>query len=70
MSLAVLFLTGIIAVYSQVAIKGKVIDATTNQPLEGATVSTNQNQSNTVTDKNGNYTLNTPSKQDSIRFTS
>lgn len=57
-------------VHSQVAIKGKVIDATTNQPVQSVTVSALNNQSNTITDKNGKFTLNTNSKQDSIRLTS
>ena len=58
------------SVYSQIAIKGKVIDATTNQPIQGVTVSTSGDRSNAITDKNGNFTIHTASDQDSIRFTS
>ncbi|MBE7171492.1 MAG: TonB-dependent receptor [Williamsia sp.] len=57
-------------VYAQVAIKGKVIDATTNQPVAGATVTGVNTPSNTITDKRGNFTLNLSSPQDSIRLTS
>lgn len=68
--LTVLLIMVINCVYSQVAIKGKVIDATTNQPIQGVSVSTSNIQSKSITDKNGNFTLNTASKQDSIHLTS
>ena len=56
--------------YAQVIVKGKVIDATTNQPIQGATVSTVENKLGSVTDKNGNFIFNTTVKPDSIRLTS
>ncbi|GEO11199.1 TonB-dependent receptor [Segetibacter aerophilus] len=58
------------SLYSQVAIRGKVIDATTNQPIQGVTVATLNNQSNTTTDKNGNFTLNKAFNADSLTVTS
>ena len=66
----VLLLMAVNSAYSQVAIKGKVIDATTNQPIHGVTVSTSNNQSNTITDKNGNFTLTTASNKTAIHLTS
>lgn len=68
--LTVLLLTALNTAYTQIALKGKVIDATTNQPVQGVTVSVLNNQANAATDKNGNFTLNANSIQDSIRFTS
>lgn len=68
--LTVLLYMALNPVYAQVSIKGRVIDATTNQPVYGVTVSASNNQSNTITDKNGKFTLNSNSKQDSIYLTS
>src|SRR5688500_13102115 len=68
--LTVLLAIALNIVYAQVTIKGKVIDATTNQPVQGVTVSGSNNQENTITDKNGNFTLNSNSGQGNIRFTS
>jgi iron complex outermembrane receptor protein len=70
MSLTVLSLLALSAAYAQTAIKGKVVDASTNQPVQGVTVSMLQNKSNTITDKNGNFTIKTNNNQDSVRFTS
>jgi outer membrane receptor protein involved in Fe transport len=53
--------------FAQLIIKGKVIDAATNQSVQGVTVSGPNSQ--TLTDKNGNFTIKINSGQDSIRFT-
>lgn len=68
-SLTVLSFMALTAAPAQTAIKGKVIDASTNQPVQGVTVSTLQNGSNTISDKNGNFILKAKD-QDSIQFTS
>src|SRR5688572_813491 len=68
--LTVLLSVAVNGLYAQTAIKGKVIDATTNQPVQGVTVSASNSQTNTITDKNGNFTLNNNSIQGNIRFTS
>ncbi len=56
--------------FAQTPVKGKVLDASTNQPVQGVTVSARGNQINTVTDKNGSFTLSTHSIGDSVHFTS
>ena len=58
------------SINAQLFIKGKVIDATTNQPVQNATVSNVGNRINTVTDKNGSFTLNANAKQRNILVTS
>ncbi|HVG16376.1 MAG TPA: TonB-dependent receptor [Chitinophagaceae bacterium] len=54
---------------SQVIIRGNVIDAATNQPLEGVTVSNLTTQQKAVTGKNGRFNLNAALKTDSLQFT-
>ena len=49
---------------AQEIVRGKVIDKNTREPLESALISSNQKQ--TLTDKNGNFTLNNISHQDSF----
>ena len=49
---------------AQETVRGKVIDKNTREPLESALISSNQKQ--TLTDKNGNFTLNNISQQDSF----
>ncbi len=56
--------------FAQTPVKGKVLDASTNQPVQGVTVSVKGNQINTVTDKYGSFSLNTHSIGDSVHFTS
>ena len=68
--LMVLLLTVLNVAYTQVAIKGKVIDATTNQPIQGVTVAAINNNSSAATDKNGSFSLSVNSIQDTILFTS
>ena len=68
--LTVLLLITLHIAYAQIVAKGKVIDATTNQPVQGVTVSVSNTHSNTITDKNGNFTLTINSIQDSICFSS
>ncbi|TKK69943.1 TonB-dependent receptor [Ilyomonas limi] len=55
--------------YAQVMMTGKILDATTSQPIEGVTVSTSNKQINTISDKNGNFLLSTKSTGDSVFFT-
>lgn len=43
--------------FSQTIITGKIIDAATNQPLQGATVSGIPHQANVISDENGNFSL-------------
>jgi TonB-dependent Receptor Plug Domain/CarboxypepD_reg-like domain len=52
--------------YSQTLIKGKVIDVTTKEPLELAVVQNYKSSGNTLTDKDGSFTLKTVSITDSI----
>src|SRR6185312_3351659 len=54
--------------FAQDKIMGKVIDAATNQPLQGATVTDLQNNSNTVCDRSGNFYIS--ANTDSIRVSS
>lgn len=51
---------------AQSIIKGKVIDGTTNQPLQGVTISGVTNQSNIITDKHGSFLINSVVPTDSI----
>ncbi|MCW3080516.1 TonB-dependent receptor [Segetibacter sp.] len=68
--LTLLFCMVLNGIYCQLTIKGKVIDATTNQPIAGVTVLSLSSRSNTITDNNGSFALNAGSKQDSIRLSS
>jgi outer membrane receptor protein involved in Fe transport len=68
--LTVLLLTVLNTAYTQTTIQGKVIDASTNQPLQGVTVTGSQGLVNTTTGRNGNFILNVITKPDSIQFTS
>lgn len=44
-------------VLAQSTIKGKVIDATTNQPLQGVTITGTSSRSNIITGKDGSFSL-------------
>ena len=44
-------------VFAQKKITGTIIDAATNQALQGATISELQHKTNTVSDQNGNFSL-------------
>ena len=66
--LTVWSLMAFIIVFAQKGIKGTIIDAATNQSLQGATVTDLQNNINTVSDQNGIFFL--PEKTDSIEITS
>ena len=68
--LVALFAMALTPAYAQVTLNGKVIDASTNNPIQGATVSTSNSGSNSVTDNKGNFTLNITSVPDSINLTS
>lgn len=50
--------------FAQQIIKGKVVDKNTGEPLESALISTNKNQ--TLTDKNGNFTLKEINNSDTV----
>ncbi|RAJ04037.1 TonB-linked SusC/RagA family outer membrane protein [Chitinophaga skermanii] len=49
-------------------VKGKVVDATTNEPLPGVTVSVKGKSKGTATDAAGNYTLNGISNIDVLMY--
>src|SRR5674476_1015550 len=66
--LTVWLLMAISMAFSQEGIKGKIIDAATNQSLQGATIKDLQNQTNIISDQNGNFLL--PGKTDSIEISS
>ena len=66
--LTVWLLMAISMAFSQGGIKGKIIDAATNQSLQGATIKDLQNQTNIISDQNGNFLL--PGKTDSIEISS
>ena len=54
--------------FSQKELTGQVVDAVTNQPLQGATVSALHSKTNGITNQNGTFSL--PEKTDSIEITS
>ncbi|HEY5370401.1 MAG TPA: TonB-dependent receptor [Hanamia sp.] len=66
--LTVLLLIVTSMAFSQKEITGQVVDAVTNQPLQGATVSVLHNKINIITSQKGNFSL--PEKTDSIEITS
>src|SRR6185437_12468463 len=65
--LTVLSMMAISMVFAQTKITGTIIDAATNQALQGATISELQHKINTVSDQNGNFSL---PDADSIEITS
>lgn len=50
------FVIGSISIYAQKTIKGRVVDASTNQPLSGATINF-QNKTATTTDRDGYFAI-------------
>src|SRR6185312_14706980 len=54
--------------FAQNKITGKVVDAATNQPLQGATITDLHDNSHTICDRNGNFSI--PGNADSIRVSS
>ena len=58
------FVSSISILHAQTVIRGKVLDEETKEPLIGASVGIKGSAEGTLTDKNGNYTLNvtTPKK--------
>ena len=66
--LTVILLMSLSIVFGQKGITGKVIDAATHQGLQGATITDLQNNTNRITDQNGNFFL--PEKTDSIQVSS
>lgn len=66
--LTVLLLMGMSIVFSQKKITGKIIDAITNEALQGATIVDFQNHINTISDQNGTFLLTQPT--DSIQVSS
>ncbi|HEY5462493.1 MAG TPA: TonB-dependent receptor [Hanamia sp.] len=67
MCLTVLLLTVINIVFAQKRITGTIIDASTKQALQGATVLDLQHKISTISDQNGNFSL---PETDSIEVTS
>ena len=55
--------------YSQIDISGKVTDATTGEPLIGVNVLVKGSSAGTITDYDGAYELNVPSKESILTFT-
>lgn len=68
--LTALLITACLSAHAQYAIKGTVIDATTNRPVNGVSVYTNSlSSTQAVTDKNGNFTLQAKDGGEMIHFT-
>jgi len=65
--LSILFLLSLHAAYSQITLKGKVIDRTTREPLENAIVSDGEKGKTAITDPQGNFELNASGRADSLR---
>src|SRR5690348_10448458 len=66
--ITVMLLMVAVIAFSQKKLVGKVVDAVTSQPLQGATVADLQNNLHKVTDANGDFTL--PQSSDSVRISS
>lgn len=66
--LTVMLLMTFVAAFAQTQITGKVVDAATHQPLQGATITDLQNNLHRVADINGNFSL--PQGSDSVRASS
>ncbi|MEO9020876.1 MAG: TonB-dependent receptor [Ginsengibacter sp.] len=66
--LTVLLLMAISMAFSQKGITGKVVDAATNQALQGVTITDLHNNINRISDQNGNFYF--PEETDSIQLTS
>jgi hypothetical protein len=65
MTLSLLF--GIMALFSQSAIKGKVVDKNSRQPLEYAILTIGQNGQSAITDQQGNFELHYSGTADSLK---
>lgn len=65
---AVLFTCGIATAVAQATLKGKVVDAETNEPLIGATVSVKGLTVGAVTDMDGLFTLKISSSSATVEF--
>ena len=63
-----LLLMAFVYTFAQTKITGKVIDAATNQTLQGATITDLQNHTNIISDQNGNFSL--LKKTDSVQISS
>jgi hypothetical protein len=68
MCLTALLWMAISMAFAQNKFTGKVIDAATNQPLQGVTVRDLQKKITSISDQNGNFSL--PEETDSIRVSS
>jgi outer membrane receptor protein involved in Fe transport len=66
--ITVMLLMVAVIAFSQKKLVGKVVDAVTSQPLQGATVADLRNNLHKVTDANGDFTL--PQSSDSVRISS
>ncbi len=66
--LALLFMLLPTMLFAQtVQVKGRVIDAKTNQPLEGVSIVQNKTTNGTTTDAQGNFTISLP-KGETLKF--
>lgn len=63
-----LLITSFQNVIAQVTIKGKVTDATTNEPLVGCNVLLKDSQKGTSTDASGNYSISVPNEKAVLVF--
>ncbi|MEO6812551.1 MAG: TonB-dependent receptor [Ginsengibacter sp.] len=66
-SLTALLITACIFTFAQNDTRGKVIDAVTNEPLQGATITDLQDQTKTISDQNGDFLIH--KKTGSIQIT-
>ena len=64
--IVVVILSSFSSIHAQSVIKGKVIDKITKEPLEAALVTNTQTFNNTITDKEGNFTLKNIHSKDSV----
>lgn len=57
------------SVLAQNTVKGKVVDSSTSQPIAGVTVAISGTKTATLTDSNGDFTLNNVKSGDTVTFT-
>lgn len=67
-ALGVLLAFSITATAQPVTVRGKIIEAGTNEPLPGVNVVVKGTTTGTITDFNGNYTLTVPSASSTLVF--
>jgi TonB-linked SusC/RagA family outer membrane protein len=67
--LLLLFMGFFFPAFSQVQLRGKVVDKNTKEPLPGVSVVIKGTTNGTITDVNGNYTLSSVSSNPVLQFT-